>query len=591
MKNQKKEIIITGVPASPGIAIGTALVLGSRLLHVEKRNISPSEIEQEISNLETALEKTKKQIINLQKKIYAELKDNEARIFDAHLLIIDDYTLINSVIKTIKNDLINADFAFNEKIQYYINTISKISDPYIRERSADIRDVAQRVLANIHGQEIESIKHLPGQRIVISPDLTPSDTVAMDRENVQAFATETGSRTSHAAIIARSMKIPAIVALKSVSQIRNGDIIILDGYTGTVTINPSTESLKFYAIKETRGGKIRENLINDSKLRPETQDGFRIQLAANIEFLEDVTDAKNYCAAGIGLYRTEYLFINSIKLPDEEIQFKNYRYIAEKMKDHHVIIRTLDLGGDKLEEKINHNFETNPFLGYRAIRLCLGFPDLFRTQLRAILRASIYGNIKIMFPMICCIEEIDQAIAHVNEVKDELRSKKIPFDKHIEIGIMIETPSAALIADRIAPKVDFFSIGTNDLVQYTLAVDRNSEKVAYLYQPAHPAILTLIKHVTDVAKAHGIWVSLCGEMAGDPLYTALLVGLGIHELSMSPFSMGPIRRIIRKIKMYEAEDIAEKALTCSSAEAALEHSVNYLKKIDPDIYNLIIKGA
>ena len=590
MKPTKEEIKLKGVPASPGIAIGTALVLGSKLLQIEKRSIHAEDVEQEIFNFETALDKTKEQIVALQKQIQDELQDNEARIFDAHLLIIDDHTLITAVKKTVKEELVNADYAFNKKIQFYIDTISRISDPYIKERAIDIQDVASRVLANFHGHEVESLKNLPGQRIIFGPELTPSDTVAMDRENVQAFATETGGRTSHAAIMARSMKIPAVLALSSINQIRNGDIVIVDGYTGIVTINPSATSLSFYAQKETRGGKIRENLISESKLRPETIDGFRIQLAANIEFKEDVDDAKKYCAAGIGLYRTEYLYINSKVLPDEEKQYKNYRNIAEQMKHNHVIIRTLDLGGDKLKDAINFHHEANPFLGYRAIRVCLGNPNLFRTQLRAILRASVYGNIKIMFPMINCAEEVDQALEHVEEAKKELIAKKQSFDKNIEMGIMIETPSAALLANKLVEKVDFFSIGTNDLVQYTLAVDRSSEKMAYLYKPANPAVLTLIKHVADIARAHGIWIGVCGEMAGDPLYTALLVGMGIHELSMSPVSMGPIRRIIRKMKMHEVETIAEQALNCSRADEALEYSVNYLKKIDPDIFNLIVKG-
>ncbi len=591
MKTKKEEIRIKGIPASPGIAIGTALILGSRILQVERRNLQPEEVESEISIFEAALDKTKEQISLLQQQIQNELNDSEARIFDAHLHIIDDHTLITSVEKTVKEKLINADYAFNEKIKYYIDTIKKISDPYIKERAIDIQDVASRVLANIHGRELESLKNLPGQRIIISQELTPSDTVAMDRENVQAFATETGGRTSHAAIMARSMKIPAVLALETINPIRNGDIVIVDGYTGTVTVNPSAESLNYYAQKETRGGKIRQNLISKSKLRPETIDGFRIQLAANIEFMEDVNDAKKYCAAGIGLYRTEYLYINSKSLPDEEIQFKNYLQIASQMKEHHVIIRTLDLGGDKLKNTINLHNEVNPFLGYRAIRLCLGMPKLFKTQLKAILRASIYSNIKIMFPMISCMEEVEQALLIVEEAKEELRAQKKSFDENIEIGIMIETPSAALIANKLAEKVDFFSIGTNDLVQYTLAVDRGSEKMGYLYQPSHPAILSLIKTVSDVARTHGIWVGVCGEMAGDPLYTALLVGMGIHELSMSPVSMGPIRRIIRKIRMYEAEEIAEEALNCSTAEDALEYSKNYLKKIDPDIFSLIVKGA
>jgi phosphoenolpyruvate-protein phosphotransferase (PTS system enzyme I) len=558
----------------------------------KKKNIPKHDIEKEINSLEIALKKTKEQIIQIQKKVQSELRDNEALIFDAHLLILDDHTLINSVKEFIKTKLVNADFAFYIKIQRYITAISKIKDPYISERASDIKDVATRVLANIHDREIETLKHLPGQRIIISPEIAPSDTISMDRENVQAFATETGSRTSHAAIMARSMKIPAVVALKSITHYAAaGDIIIVDGYSGTITINPTPESLNTYIQKETYEGNLLKNLISESNLRPETLDGFRIQLAANIEFVEDITDAKKYCAAGVGLYRTEYLYINSTNLPDEEEQFKNYLEVANKFKHKHVVIRTVDLGGDKFKNTLNIQAEDNPFLGYRAIRLCLGFPPLFQTQLRAILRASIYKNVKIMFPMISSLSELTQALNLLNATKKELDEQNIPYDKNIEVGIMIETPSAAIISDKLAPYVDFFSIGTNDLIQYTLAVDRNSEKVAYLYQPTHPAILRLLKMVTETAKKYGIWVSLCGEMASDPLYTVFLVGLGIHEFSMSPVSMGTIRRIIRKMKMHEAEDIVEKSLYCSTAKETIDLSLKYLKKIDPDIFNLTSIGG
>jgi phosphotransferase system enzyme I (PtsI) len=413
----------------------------------------------------------------------------------------------------------------------------------------------------------------------------------MDRENVQAFATETGSRTSHAAIIARSMNIPAVVAVTpNISQIRSGDIVVVDGYQGIVIINPSVDSLNFYTRKETIGGRINEDLMSEINLRPETIDGYRIQLTANIEVLEDIKEAEKNKVAGIGLYRTEYLYINSNDLPSEDQQYKNYAAVASEMRNKPLIIRTLDLGGDKIKTNVNLYLEKNPFLGYRAIRLCLGNIQLFKTQLRAILRASVHGNVKIMFPMISCMEEVDKSLCALEEAKKELHSKNIPFSKSMEIGIMIETPSAAILADKLAAKVDFFSIGTNDLVQYTLAADRTSEKVAYLYQPTHPSILTLIKYIVDAARKHGIWVSVCGEMAGDPQYTVLLMGLGISELSMSPVSINLIRKIIRNSRMYETEEIVEKALNCSTAGEALDYSLNYLKKIVPDIYNLIIKG-
>lgn len=591
MKEQKQEIRLTGIPASPGIAIGTALVLGSRITDIEKNQIRQEDVESEINTLEQAIDTTKKLVLELQEKVLKELKDQEARIFDAHLLILDDYTLINSVKEAIKNNLVSADYAFYDKIQYYVKAIGRIKDPYMKERGADIRDVASRVIANMHGKEFEELKKLPGQRIIISIELNPSDTILMDRENVQAFATETGSRTSHAAIIARSMNIPAVVAVApNISQVRSGDIIIVDGYQGIVIINPSVASLNFYTRKETIGGKINEDLMSEINLRPETIDGYRIQLTANIEVLEDVKEAEKHKVAGIGLYRTEYLYINNNDLPSEDQQYKAYSTIVAEMRNKPVIIRTLDLGGDKIKTNINLYLEKNPFLGYRAIRLCLGNIQLFKTQLRAILRASAHGNVKIMFPMISCMEEVDKSFSALEEAKKELFSKNIPFSKSIEIGIMIETPSAAILADKLAAKVDFFSIGTNDLIQYTLAVDRTSEKVAYLYQPTNPSILTLIKYVVDAARKHGIWVSVCGEMAGDPQYIALLMGLGISELSMSPVSINLIRKIIRNSRMYEAEELVEKALNCSTADEALSHSLNYLKRIVPDIYNLIIKG-
>ncbi len=588
----KKESILTGVPASPGVAIGTALVFGGVTPKVEKKSISADDVPSEIMHFEEALEKTRRQLLEIQEMVQNELDDNEARIFDAHLLIIDDQTLVNEVKETVKKDLVNADFAFNKIIMRYVTAMSKIADPYIRERGTDIQDVAGRVITNYHGLDVQPLNRLPGQRIIVSQDLKPSDTAALDRDNVQAFATETGSRTSHAAIMARSMKIPAVVAVKpSLSSVRSGDIVIVDGYAGTIVVNPTAETLKNFAQKEAQDGKIMEDLLTEIRLRPETIDGFRIQLAANIEMPEDVADAKHYGAAGIGLYRTEYLFLNREALPDEDEQYNVYKTIVKEMDRQPVIIRTLDLGGDKLSEIINFQKEANPFLGYRAIRLCLGHPHIFQTQLRALLRASAHGDLKIMIPMVACVEEVDQSLQLIEEAKTQLRQKKLSFNERIEVGIMVETPSAALIAEHLARKVAFFSIGTNDLVQYTLAVDRNSEKMAYLYQPSHPSILNLIKRVVDAARANGIWVSVCGEMASDPRFTALLMGVGVHELSMSPLSIPPLRRLIRKIRMYEAEEVAEKCLKCATAGEALELSENFLRTVAPDIFSLTTRGV
>lgn len=592
MESVKKELVLSGIPASPGVAIGTALVFGGVTPKIEKCAITEADIPAEELRFHEALEKTRAQLLEIQELVQNELDDNEARIFDAHLLIIDDQALIAEVKDIVSKELVSSDYAFNKIIQRYITAMSKISDPYIRERGTDIQDVANRVIVNYHGLDVQPLSRLPGQRIIVSQDLKPSDTAALDRENAQAFATETGSRTSHAAIMARSMKIPAVVAVKpGLSDIRNGDIIIVDGYAGSVIANPTADTLKAYAKKEAKDGKIKEDLLTEIRLRPETIDGFRVQLAANIELPEDVADAKHYGAAGIGLYRTEYMFLNRTSLPDEEEQYNIYKTIVKEMENQTVVIRTLDLGGDKLSEIINFQKEANPFLGYRAIRLCLGHPQIFLTQLRALLRAGAHGDIKIMIPMIACTDEVEQTLELIADAKNQLRQKKLSFNENMEVGIMIETPSAAMIANHLARKVAFFSIGTNDLVQYTLAVDRNSERMAYLYQPSHPSILTLIKQVTDAARANGIWVSVCGEMASDPRFTSLLMGVGVHELSMSPLSIPPIRRLIRKIRMYEAEDVVNKCLKCAKAGEALELAENFLRTVAPDIFSLTTFGS
>lgn len=595
MAVEKKEIVFHGIPASPGIAIGTVLIFGEQNVvyqEPQSKEIPHAEVELEISRFKKAIEKTRFEIQELQRKLQGQLAEREASIFDAHLLIVEDRMINEEIEDTVRRKAIPADYAFFNIIKRYTSALSAMDDKYISERVSDIQDVALRVIANLQGLRRPVLDRLPGQRIIIAKDLTPSDTAQLDRDNVQAFATEAGSRTSHTAILARSMQIPAVVGLRNlVERLENGDLVIIDGFIGAVIINPKQETQNLYILKESKEEKYYADLLKESRLRPETTDGYCIQLAANIESSNDIALAKKYGAAGVGLFRTEYLYINSSSPPDEEAQFETYKKAAVEMGEANTVIRTMDLGGDKLSDLLSAHYEQNPFLGLRAIRLCLQERrDLFRTQLRAILRASAFGNISIMFPMITCVEEVDSLVDFVSGIKDDLKKEKIPFKEDIEIGIMIETPSAALQAEVLAEKVDFFSIGTNDLVQYTLAVDRGNDHVSYLYQPCHPAVLHLMNKVVKAARENHIWVSVCGEMAGDPRFTPLLVGMGVNELSMSPVSLGPIRRIIRRIRMFDAEEALGAALKCVNADKAQAISEELLYKIAPDIVNLSMKG-
>ncbi len=591
MKEKRNEFLIHGIPASPGIAIGTALVIRKAEFFIEERNITQDEVASELARLNDAIQLTKKQILSLQNRVQTILTEKDAQIFDAHLLVLDDKMLMDEVENTVGKELKNVDFVFNRTAQRYIATISKMPDPYLRERAQDIRDVAERIIKNLQSKTYSILDRLPGQRIIVAHDVTPSDTATIEKENVQAFATEVGGKTSHTAIMARSMQIPAVVGAQNLflDKIHNGDLLIVDGYLGIIVVNPQPNTLKIYADKETETEKYYSGFLKESRLWPETLDGFRIQLAANIQGPEGVPDAKRYGAAGIGLFRTEYLFINAKELPTEEKQFSIYSKIASDMEGHQVVIRTFDLGGDKLSEVITPFNEPNPFLGFRAIRLFLEYRHFMVTQLKAILRASAFGNVKIMFPMISGCEELDQLLEILAECKAELRQSGLPFDENIQVGIMVEIPSAAILAEELAQKVDFFSIGTNDLVQYTLAVDRTNEKVAYLYQPLHPAVLRLMKNVVDAAKKRRIWVSVCGEMASEPRFTPILLGLGIHELSMSPSAIGPIRRLARRMRMFEVEKIAATALKTSDPKDAMRLSEEYLNNIAPDIMSMSFK--
>ncbi|MBU8902560.1 MAG: phosphoenolpyruvate--protein phosphotransferase [Victivallales bacterium] len=591
-----KEKIYHGIGASPGIAIGKVLLIKEHNTSYVKpleTTITAEQVDIEIKKFELALDKTREELEELQKRIQNKIQAHEASIFDAHLLIVDDQMLLHEVQDSIQNQLTTADCAFFKIMERYITAMSVMKDAYIKERVSDIKDVASRVLANLQETRRPVLDYLEDMRIIIAHDLTPSDTVLLDRKKVQAFAIESGSNTSHTAILARSMQIPSVVNIQGdiVSQIKNDEDIIVDGFIGTIIVNPTEKTRKAYQLKAKEEGRFYIDLIRESRLRPETLDGFTVQLASNIETIQDVQTAKKFGTSGVGLFRTEYMYMGNKALPSEESQVETFTSLIKEMNGEPVIVRTLDIGGDKYCESLSLRKEANPFLGLRAIRLCLHeCQDVFRTQLRSLLRAGAAGDLKIMLPMISCVEEVIEVKKIIEDLKKELSNENLPFNPDIEVGIMIETPAAALMAEHFAKIVDFFSIGTNDLIQYTIAIDRDNERVSYLYEPTNPAILHLIKIVVDAAKKNRIWVSVCGQMAGSPQYIPLLLGLGVHELSMVPMSLGSVRRIIRKLKMHEAEVAAEKALQCANGKDALNISLELLKKIAPEITDLAFRG-
>ena len=578
--NALHEVRFEGAGVSPGIARGKVHVVRDELDEVVRYRIAPSQVADEISRFETALIQTRMQILEMQQRIAESIGAKDAAIFDAHLLVVEDRTLIDEVLRKLETDLCNVEWIFQEVATRYAETLNKIDDPYLRERALDIQDVTKRVIRNLQGKAPKTFLALTEPHILVAHNLTPSDTASMNRAKVLGIATDLGSRTSHAAILARSLNIPAVVGLHDITaKLETGQHVLLDGNDGCLIVDPTPETLARYVAIESRRAKVTAKLKELRETTSTTRDGRHIVLSANIELPEDVGAVAANGAEGIGLYRTEFLYLNRTTLPTEEEQYETYRRVAERVRPNPLIIRTFDLGGDKLAPgTVDITDELNPFLGWRAIRFCLENVEVFKTQLRAILRASVVGNVKIMFPMISGLDELRRAITILGECKEELRSAKIDASEKIEVGAMVEIPSAAICASVLAPEVDFFSIGTNDLIQYALAVDRVNEKIAHLYQPTHPAVLRLLKMIADAGHANNIWVGVCGEMAGDIALVPLLLGLGVDELSTAAILVPRVKRAVQSLEIPECRRLVEEAFHLNTAAEILARCLELAEK-------------
>ena len=569
---------LQGIAASDGIAIAKVYTLTEPDLTVTKVTVEDSE--KEVSRLDDALAASIKDVELIKETALKNLGEEEAQVFDAHLMVLSDPELIGQVKDNITSNKVNAESALKEVTDMFISIFAGMEDnPYMQERAADIRDVSKRILAHLLGVKIPSPATIKDEVIIVAADLTPSDTAQLNRQYVKAFVTDIGGRTSHSAIMARSLEIPAIVGTKEVtSTAKDGDIIIVDGLTGDVFLNPSEEVVAEYRAKaEAFAAQQAEwEKLKDSKTY--TKDGHQVELAANIGTPKDLEGVVNNGAEGVGLYRTEFLYMDSHEMPTEEDQFEAYKAVLEGMNGKPVVVRTMDIGGDKELPYLPLPHEMNPFLGYRAIRISLNEPEMFRTQLRALLRASVYGKLRIMFPMIATLNDFRGAKALLEEEKAKLIAEGVAVSDDIQVGIMIEIPAAAVLAHQFAKEVDFFSIGTNDLIQYTMAADRMNERVSYLYQPYNPSILTLIKHVIDSAHKEGKWAGMCGEMAGDQTAVPLLVGLGLDEFSMSASSVLKTRSLIAKLTLSDMQALADKAInecaTVQEVEALVKEAVS-----------------
>lgn len=580
------EKVYRGIPVSGGVTRGPIYALKQSENCIPRRRISEDQVPAELERLEKALIQTRQQIMDVQRQVEEAMGAEDASIFDAHLLVLEDQTLLDEVARQLNVNKINVEQAYHDVAEKYADTLSRIDDDYLRERSSDLRDVTARVLNNLMGLADASMTGLQEPSIVLSHDLSPSTTAQMDRRVVLGFATDIGGKTSHTAIMARALQIPAVVGLKDVSKhIENGEPALLDGYNGLLIINPSDQTLYEYGQLVQKQVDFKERLKDITEERAVTLDGARITLSANIGQASDIQAVKQSGAEGVGLFRTEYLYLNRTTLPTEEEQYQAYREVAAALKPDPVVIRTLDLGGDKFAAYIEIPSEVNPFLGWRAIRMCLQEKDIFRAQLRAILRASIEGNIKMMYPMVSCLSEFEQANELLKECQNELNCASIPYDPAMDVGVMIEIPAAALISESLGRRAKFFSIGTNDLIQYSIAVDRLNEKIAHLYEPAHPAILRLINlTATAGAKSH-IWTGVCGEMASDLAMVPLLLGLGVNELSVAPAYVPQVKFLIRSIKLSAARELATWALGCESGAEILRRAQIFAEEAAPSLFS------
>lgn len=557
--------MMKGIGASPGIAIGKALVVEESEIVIEKKSIS--DIDSELKKLSDAVLISKEELTKVKEKVAQEVGEEEAEIFGAHLLVLEDPEFIGEAENKIKNENINAEYALNEVKDMFVSIFESMDNAYMKERAADVKDVTNRVLRHILGIKVVDLSSLSDEIVLVAHDLTPSDTATMDKAKVLGFLTDIGGRTSHTAIMSRTLEIAAIVGLSDVTkQVKDGDMIVFDGDVGEVYINPDQKLIKEYEEKKRLFEDEKKALEKLKGKESITLDGKHVELAGNIGTPNDVEGLIKNDAEGVGLYRTEFLYMNNDNFPEEETQYEAYKAVLEGMKGKPVVIRTLDIGGDKKLSYFEMEEEMNPFLGYRAIRLCLDRTDIFKTQLRALYRSSVHGKLRIMFPMISSLEELLKAKEICEEVKSELRDENIAYSDDVEVGMMIEIPSAAIISDVLAKHVDFFSIGTNDLIQYTCAVDRMNQKISYLYNQFNPAVLRLINLVIKNAHAEGKWVGMCGESAGDQKMIPILLGFGLDEFSMSPISILRARRLVTSVSQADMKKLSDEILGLTRAE-------------------------
>ena len=561
------ELRLAGIPASPGVVSGQLAVFAHEEVRIHPTPIQEDQIDSEMRRLEAALLKTREQIQKIKEQLAHSIGEQETGIFEAHLLVAGDSTIVSAVRKQLQLRKICVEHVYQHVIHTYAQSLRQVEDPYLRERAADILDVGRRVVHNLLGRKLADIYALDAPSIILAHDLSPSDTALLNRQMALGFATEAGSTTSHTAIMARSLNIPAVVGLHEVlRRCESGAPVILDGYSGLLIVHPSEQTRYEYGQIEKRRHEVEQRLEALRDTPADTTDGRHIILSANVELPEDLPLIAESGAEGIGLYRTEFMFLNRVQFPGEDEQMNIYRQVVQASRPHLAIIRTLDLGGDKLPTHQGLDPEANPFLGWRAIRYCLERPEIFKVQLRAICRSNPGGKIRVMFPMIATREELAAALTLLREAREELKAAGTPAAEEVEAGAMIEVPSAALIAERLAPMVQFFSIGTNDLTQYTMAADRTNERVASLYQPTHPGVLSLIRRVVEAARNHGIWVGVCGEMASDVVMTPVLVGLGVDEMSMGSVSVPRVKKAIQSLSFAECEALALGVLQMDSGE-------------------------